>query len=217
MLGGPGQSRQLRVHAGLGLGLATQTGQGTGGPQEPLCPEAPQTWAWVSCRCGATSPFRGLGFRCDLVGPYRCAGEVIGCPQPRPARAQKGKKGVTSGYSEVVVAPQKSQSGARPLAARPPCLWEPGGCRSEEQGARPSPVSGGRGPRPALSPLPLASVSPVPGDLGGSPLRIQYPLGPGERAFVCGLSLGWGESCFSPWRTHPGPWLEGYPRLRWGL
>lgn len=190
---------------------------GTRGPPEPLWPEAPQTWAWVSCLCGATSPFRRLGFCCDLVRPYRCAGEVIGCSQPRPARAQKGKKGVTSGYSEVVVAPQKSQSGARPLAARPPCPWEPGGCRSEEQGARPSPVSGGRGPRPAPSLLPLASVSPMPGDPGGSPLRIQYPLGPGEGAFVCGLFLGWGESCFSPWRAHPGPWPKGCPGLRWGL
>ena len=165
---------------------------GTGGqrPPEPPQPEAPQTRAQVSCRRGATSPFRGLGFRCDPVGPCRCAGEVIRYPQPRPARAQEAKKRVTSGYVDVVVAPQKSQSRARPLAARPPCPWEPGGCRSEEQGARPSPVSGGQGPRPAPFPLPLASVSPVPGDPGGSPLRVQYTLGPGEGAFVCGLSLG---------------------------
>lgn len=207
MLGGAGQSGQLRVHAGLGLGSATQTRRGTGGPQEPLCPEAPQTWAWVSCRCGAISPFRGLGFRCDLMGPYRCAGEVIGCPQPRPARTQKGKKGVTSGYSEVVVAPQKSQSGARPLAARPPCPWEPGGCRSEEQGARPSPVSGGRGPRPALPPSPwpqfpqcletreaARSGSNTPWALGRGHLSVDCLWGGGNLASLPGgptLGLGW--------------------------
>lgn len=92
-----------------------------------LGPEALHIWSGVSCHRGATSLLCELGFRCGPMGPHRCAGEVIGYPQPRPARAQEGKKGVTSAYSEVVVAPQKSQNGSRPLAVRPPCPWEPGG------------------------------------------------------------------------------------------
>lgn len=47
---------------------------------------------------------------------------VIRCLQPRPARTQEGKKGVTSSYSELVAAPQKSQnrdqaSGSAPALA----------------------------------------------------------------------------------------------------
>lgn len=53
------------------------------------------------------------------MGPYRCPGEVIRYPQPRPARTQEGKKGVTSAYSEVTVAPQKSQNGGQASGSVP--------------------------------------------------------------------------------------------------
>lgn len=59
---------------------------------------------------GLPSYSERLGFHCGLVGPHRCSREVIRCLQPRPARTQEGKKGVTSSYSELVVAPQKSQN-----------------------------------------------------------------------------------------------------------
>lgn len=131
---GGGQSECAPGSLYTGLPLAGGTGQGPGGHLEPPLPSMAARWGQRLCTSGpgfpvteGPPPCSELGFRCGPMGPHRCAGEVIGYPQPRPARAQEGKKGVTSAYSEVVVAPQKSQNGSRPLAVRPPCPWEPGG------------------------------------------------------------------------------------------
>jgi len=133
--------------------------------------------------------------------------------RPHTEREEGCDFGVLRGRGGSPEKPERGQaSGSAP--ALPLGTW---GLQIRGAGSTAQPGEWRSGAQASPSPLPLASVSPVPGDPGGSPLRIQYPLGPGERAFVCGLSLGWGESCFSPWRAHPGPWLEGYPRLRWGL
>ena len=124
---GASQSRDLGVHTVV-FPLPGAPDRGLEATWSPL---SSQLHAWSRGSVSTSGPgfpvMEGpplhsvrLGFHCRLMGPHRCSGEVIRCLQPRPARTQEGKKGVTSSYSELVVAPQKSQSGARPLAVRPP-------------------------------------------------------------------------------------------------
>lgn len=58
--------------------------------------------------------------------------EVIRYPQPRPARAQEGKKGVTSSYSACGGSPEKSERGPGLWQCARPGPGDLGACRSEE-------------------------------------------------------------------------------------
>lgn len=95
------------------LPLARRTELGPGGHLEPTVPSKAVFLGQRLSTCGPGFPvteglppcFLRLGFHCGQMGPYRCAREVIKYSQPRPARTQERKKGVTSAYSEVAVAP----------------------------------------------------------------------------------------------------------------